>query len=110
MSEIPAATEELLRHLEEEAAEIVHAVLKLRRFGPEGKDPRMPDGPNDREAVGYEYGQLLAVQECLDALDPELLTDEAVQWGRRDKLAKLRRYLKHSTLQVSDEGVTVCPK
>ena len=111
MNAIPEATDELLLHLAEEAAEIIHAILKFRRFGPDGRDPRFEGVPSDRDAIAFEFGQFLAVQECLDALDEELISDDWVQRGRRSKLDKLRRYLRHSTLTVSEtEGVSLCPK
>lgn len=101
---------ELLVDLVEEAAEVVQACTTLERFGPDDSDPRMEGGPTNLQALAFEYGQLLTVQECIDAIDPELLDDDWIQKGRWAKLDELRRYLKHSTLTVSEEGVSLCPK
>ena len=106
-----AALDELLRHLEEEAAEVIQACTKMGRFGPGGQDPRVENGPLNHQALAMELGQLMAVWHALDALEPSLLRAKDVMRGRDKKFERMAKELKHSTVTFSlVEGVRACLK
>lgn len=101
------AIEELLTHLEEEAAEVIQACTKLRRFGPEERDPRLrpSESPTNRKALALELGQLLCVVDCLQTIDPTYFRDEETREGWERKADRLQKYLKHSKLSLIDGEV-----
>lgn len=103
------ALDELLTHLEEEAAEIVQACTKLRRFGPEERDPRLQpsEAPTNRKALAMELGQLLCVIDCLQTLNVLYFRDEECKEGWERKCGRLQKYLKHSELVVVDGEVKI---
>lgn len=105
---VPPALDELLTHLEEEAAEVIQACTKLRRFGAEECDPRIDPAespPNNRKALAMEMGQLLCVVECLQALDPLFFREDEGKEGWLRKANRLGKYLNHSKLDVVDGEV-----
>lgn len=95
---------ELLEHLEEEAAEIIHACKKIKRFGIGGTDPRVKDGMANHVALAYELGQFILIWDAINGLRMPLLRNDDVQAGRVSKFEKLCRYLKHSTLVIDENG------
>jgi NTP pyrophosphatase (non-canonical NTP hydrolase) len=103
------AIDELLTHLEEEAAEIVQACTKLRRFGLEEKDPRLnpAEAPTNRKALAMEFGQLVCVVDCLSALESSLFLNDNVKAGWDRKFGRLQKYLRHSTIATEDGELSV---
>ncbi len=74
----------------EEAAEVIQAVTKAIRFGPEHKyRTGSHAGRTNIEAIAVEVGDLLEVLECLNL--PALLIDES----RNMKREKLKIYGPH---------------
>jgi NTP pyrophosphatase (non-canonical NTP hydrolase) len=102
------ALDELLTHLEEEAAEVIQACTKMRRFGPGGADPRVANSPLNHQALATELGQLRLVVSAIQALDSMLLREADLAAGYESKREKLQRYLKHSVLTVHGHQVMTC--
>ena len=96
--------DELLVHLIEEAAEVIQACTKMKRFGPEGTDYRIADSPTNAQALAFEMGQLLVVWSSFDGLGGILPLGSGVEGGWQSKFDKLNRYLEHSTLSKSEDG------
>ncbi len=112
VQEVSPAIAELLTHLEEEAAEIIQACTKLRRFGPVARDPRIhpSEAPTNRRALSMEFGQLACVVDCLMSLDAFYFVDDDIAQGWERKATRLVKYLKHSQLEIVEGEVRICPK
>lgn len=83
--ELTNAQKERLDLLQEECAEIIQAVSKIKRFGFEGKHPRKPEGQTNKEHLEAEIGGLAVVLELLlDAKDvSEDKCSEAVEYKQK---------------------------
>ena len=93
-SHLTPAEEERLTLLEEEAAEVIQAVSKIRRFKFEGVSPK--DNPNNltnRQRLAQELADLsLAIQLVID--NGDISSDEANAY-REGKRESLKTILKH---------------
>jgi len=74
--------------LQEEAAEVIQAVSKIRRFGIDNEKPGQ--GKNNREHLEEEVGDMLAMIDIL-------LINNVVSWGnlhkaKRAKIEKLKKW------------------
>lgn len=89
------AEQEALALLCEEAAEVVHAVCKALRHGLNSAHPDAPMGPDNRQLIEFELGQLLAVGRiaCEVVLDVS-----AVERACREKLQTLAPHLHHKAV------------
>lgn len=67
---LPDGLDGKLIHVEEECAEVLQDVCKLRRFGPDNWHPREPEKGTNRERLLREMGQL---RDAIDRLEEELL-------------------------------------
>ena len=79
---------EVMDILQEECAEVIQAVSKIRRFGIEGKHPDKPY--NNREHLEEELGDMLAMIDIL-------MVNDIVSWGnlhqaKRAKIEKLKKW------------------
>lgn len=98
------AANELLTHLEEEAAEVIQACTKLRRFGPESTHPDLPRGLTNIEQLCFEIGQFWQTVDVVLALR-ELGGSEVLLFqGRRKKWDYLVRELRHLRLSLDATG------
>ena len=88
---------ELLGILQEECAEVIQVISKIRRFGLESKNPFIENAKSNRELLQDEVGDFLGVLEMLLEADvKEELFDESQLRERVDyKKAKVPGYLKH---------------
>lgn len=82
-------TQEVLDILQEEAAEVIQAVSKIRRFGWDNNHPDSPD-QNNLEHLEEELGDMQAMIEILMELD-------VASWGnvtvaKRAKIEKLKKW------------------
>ena len=73
--------------LQEECAEVIQAVSKIRRFGYETRHPT-PESPSNRQHLEMEVGDLLAMIDVLIAKG--VLSDSAVNDARHKKIEKLK--------------------
>ena len=79
---------EVMDILQEECAEVIQAVSKIRRFGIEGKQPH--HDCNNREHLEEEVGDMLAMIDIL-------MVNNIVSWGnlhqaKRAKIEKLKKW------------------
>ena len=79
---------EVMDILQEECAEVIQAVSKIRRFGIEGRHPDKPY--NNREHLEEELGDMLAMIDIL-------MVNDIVSWGnlhqaKRAKIEKLKKW------------------
>lgn len=87
------AQAERLAIVAEECGEVVQAISKILRHGYGSVHPNEVDGPNNRERLERELGDLRAVvQMMIDAGDVEAL---AVQQYAIGKSSRIRPYLHH---------------
>lgn len=82
-------TQEVLDILQEEAAEVIQAVSKIRRFGWDNFHPSTPD-QNNLEHLEEELGDMQAMIEILMEMN-------IVSWGnvtvaKRAKIEKLKKW------------------
>lgn len=93
---IPYLTEaeiERLAMLAEEAGEIVQIVGKILRHGYDSRHPDDLSGPDNREMLERELGDLAAVQELMSRdKDVSLLQIDDM---RRRKLGRIYNYTHH---------------
>jgi phosphoribosyl-ATP pyrophosphohydrolase len=77
----PCNREDLMDKLQEEAAEVIQAASKCKRFGPEQVHPKT--GIRNKDALATEIGQLmLAIDDVLAAED---ISPLAVSIAYQDK-------------------------
>lgn len=77
----------------EECAEVVQAITKTLRHGFSSWNPFDPDRVPNRCLIAKEIGDVLA---ALDILVQEgVVAREEVELSRKDKLAKVGKYLHH---------------
>ncbi len=87
------AQAERLAIVAEECGEVVQAIGKILRHGYESWHPADPDGPNNRERLERELGDLRAVVQMMsDAGDVGAL---AIQQYAIGKAHRMRPYLHH---------------
>jgi NTP pyrophosphatase (non-canonical NTP hydrolase) len=81
--------QKILDLLQEECGEVIVAVSKLRRWGPQSMPPE--DYPakhcTNREALAEECGDVLAIIRLL--IKSGLVTDEEVEGASYEKIGKL---------------------
>lgn len=95
VSPYPKPTEfeaELLDVLAEEAAEVIHACSKAKRFGFDDADPKDPNAGTNRRKIAEEFGQLVAVINLLTEYN--ILRNDEINAGRKEKGEKLSRFLQ----------------
>lgn len=88
------AQAERLALLAEECGELVMAIGKVLRHGYDSYNPDDRSGPDNREAVEAECGDVLAAIELLTMardIEAELVSD-----AKADKLERVWKYMHHS--------------
>lgn len=78
----------LLKHLIEEAAEVVQAATKCQRFGYDSWHPDDIHHTTNNVLLAREIGNLIAVVTSLGCVIPE----EEVQYGVQQKIKNMRKY------------------
>lgn len=82
---------EVLDIIQEEAAEVIHIVSKIKRFGWTAYHPDMPDFSN-RERLQNELGDFLALIGIL--VRNKIIDEVAIEEAARKKLEKLKKWSK----------------
>lgn len=91
-NDLSPAQAERLALLVEECGEVQQAVGKILRHGYASYDPTKKNGPNNREALEHEVGDLLAALRLLWARDLSYSKSDA----RADvKAGKVKNWLHH---------------
>ncbi len=75
----------------EEAAEVIHAACKIKRFGLNDSHPTYYDGLPNGHVLTTEIGQLLHVIDKLD------LNPYEVEFAKQQKAKKLETFGPHGT-------------
>lgn len=90
------ADNEVMDILQEEAAEVIQAVSKIRRFGMD--NAKYGEGQTNREHLEEELGDLLAMIDIL-------LINEVVSWSNlhKAKRAKIEKLKKWSNIPNLDK-------
>ena len=88
---LSAAETEMLALIAEEAGEIVQAVGKILRHGFDSRHPRDLNGPDNRERLVRELGDLKAAIVIAD--QNNIIDAFHVQTAVQDKLARIGQYL-----------------
>lgn len=76
---------EILEILQEECAEVIQAVSKVKRFG---WDNSYGDGPTNREHLTEEIGDLLAMIELIAENEVDMQSVYKYALAKKDKLRK----------------------
>lgn len=93
---------ELLDMLQEEAAEVIHIVSKLKRHGPMNYSPNDPDKTPNHKLMAAELGDLIGVMGALDAKG--MMDNDTVQWYASTKMKRAAPYLRHQNLPCQDDN------
>ena len=66
---LPETVEGKLDHVQEECAEVILAIAKMKRFGWESRNPAYPDSPTNIHHLRQEIGEaIFAMQRFMTAL------------------------------------------
>lgn len=84
-----SALNEALDLLQEECAEVIQAVSKIRRFGSNSYHPNDPDTSN-LELLQHELGDLELIVNIL--IDMRYIDEDAIKARMKNKLPKLQKY------------------
>lgn len=85
---------ELLGILQEECAEVIQIVSKIRRFGIDSYSPFDPAASTNQDLLKLELGDIAAVVQLLAELDNPLITESELQDRARDKKIRILKYLR----------------
>lgn len=88
-------TIKVLDVLQEEAAELIVAISKLKRFGVDSRNPLVPDSPTNLENMLQEIGDILAMVEVLMEDTQLPITVDQLYHAKQIKLEKLKVFLPH---------------
>lgn len=101
-------TEHLFIVATEEAGELIQAISKLQRFGPDNFNPETPGQTNAYQTV-KEFYELVAVIETLVSRGelPEL-SEESIRYIKDGKITRMFKYQALSEVlgRVNSEEVT----
>lgn len=84
--------DKILDTAQEEAAEIIQIISKIKRFGLYDAHPSFPDAGTNVEKLAKEIGHFNCMVKEMQALIPELTTIKIME-GFREKCAKLDYWL-----------------
>ena len=79
---------EIMDILQEECAEVIQAVSKVRRFGINNYKPGKPK--TNREHLEEELGDLLAMVDIM--LEQDIVSWENLEVAKKAKIEKLRKW------------------
>lgn len=75
---------------QEEAAEVIVALSKIRRFGLESIDPRIPGGKTNQQSLEEELGDMLCMINLL--IESGFANRDSIEMAAKAKEAKLRKW------------------
>lgn len=100
---LSAAEDERLTNLEEECAEVIAAICKVKRHGWKAKDGTTGRIYNNRADVEKELGDLIAtVRLAVAGRDVDC---DSINARTPIKLAQLARYTHHQRKQILDDAI-----
>lgn len=80
---------EIVGLLEEECAEVIQAISKVRRFGLESEY----HGITNQAALQQEIGDVIAIVYVITQRFPEICNDDGLDKAAKVKMARLRKYV-----------------
>lgn len=86
----PEQVNEALDLMQEECAEIIQIISKIRRFGYDSYHPADPDKKSNRDLFHDEIGDFQLLYRLLE--DAGLIDWEKINLRQQEKLPKLRKY------------------
>jgi NTP pyrophosphatase (non-canonical NTP hydrolase) len=81
-------TNEVMDILQEECAEVIQAVSKIRRFGPDNHKPGKPK--TNREHLAEELGDMLAMIDIL--VEKGMVSEHQLRSAKTAKIEKLKTW------------------
>ena len=81
--------------LQEEAAELIVAISKLKRFGPESVNPYESAGKSNHESFVPEIGDIKARIDIIQSETDYVITDEEIERAKVKKMLKLEKYFPY---------------
>lgn len=96
---LPDGLDGTLIHVEEECAEVLYEICKLRRFGPNNSHPREPEKGTNRERLLHECAQLEAAIVRLreELKKPQPLLDCTCEHTTKGRIANPLCTVFHTT-------------
>lgn len=86
MSNLSQEEINILRNVQEEAAELIQIVSKVLRFGWDSHNPKDPRQLDNKYLMGLEWGNLLACMKLID------LDEDPIDIGINEKVRKMLRF------------------
>ena len=99
---LTACEAERLALLAEECGEVIHCIGKILRHGLESYDPTEKNGPDNRERLSRELGDLYAAVELAGRAG--VVDGEDIRTAEAQKLVTVRRWLHHGPKQGPTPG------
>jgi NTP pyrophosphatase (non-canonical NTP hydrolase) len=88
-------TQDSLDLLQEEAAELIQAISKIRRFGLQARNPLVENSPTNLENFVQEMADVQTLIDIVIEQTDLPITHEMWYVSRERKIAKLEKYLSH---------------
>jgi len=85
---------ELLGILQEECAEVIQIISKIRRFGIDSYNPAEPSNPTNKDLLNLEIADVLALIEMLKETEDTPINEQAINERTAYKKLKVVRYLR----------------
>lgn len=85
--------EEYLTILQEECAEVIQAISKIKRFGKYSRNPYLENSKNNKTTLNEEIGDLLAMIDII-IQESDLLDAELINSSKEKKKTKVPKWLK----------------
>ena len=98
MKELTPYQMELLGVLQEECAELIQIISKIRRFGINSYNPGNPDEGTNFELLNLETGDVLSLIEMVKESENSPLNEEILQKRINYKKSKVVRYIRNDLL------------
>lgn len=97
----PGKILELLNCLQEECAEVIQAISKIKRHGFLSKHPFIENSLTNQEHLMKELGDVDAVRQLLE--ESGVISPRVVEHFRREKLCGIHQWLHHHNPPELDE-------
>lgn len=85
--------EDYLTILQEECAEVIQAISKIKRFGEYSKNPYIENSKNNKVTLNEEIGDLLAMVDII-IQESDLLNIELINNAKEKKKNKVPKWIK----------------
>ncbi len=96
-NKLTSAQAERLDLIQEECAEVIHIIAKIKRHGYDSFNPTVEGCPGNRKLLAIELGHLTAavsIAKNVKDFDFDIANDAS-----KDKLSSINQYLHHNVIQ-----------